>query len=824
MLIPNKFDGYSRDGRRLYYMDSGQPSTPEKTTQVTDLPDWAKGYAKDTLAKGAALTDINKNPYQQYGGERIAGFQPMQQQAFESAAGMQPSQQIGFGSGLAGAAGLGALGTNYRGGQFQGGQFGNRQAAQYMSPYIEQAMQPQLREAERASQMQGTQQQAQAVKAGAFGGGRDAIMRAERERNLGTQQGDIRAKGYQTAYEQAANQFNQDQTRRLEAQRMGEQSRQYGAGLGMQGLQTALQSAGQLGQLGQNEYNQRMGITGLQSQFGAQQQQQAQRPLDVAYQDFINQQNYPYKQLGFMSDMIRGLPLGQQSTSQVYQGSGPGMAQTLAGLGGAAYGFGKSGLFDSGSKAAEGGLMESYADGGVTSDQNVESILGKLSDQQLAQAKETALNRRDVEQAQMIDAEMAERASIRGGLGGAFNQIPVEQQEQMMAGGGIVAFAPGGAAKSKDTYGNRFEQSLTDLKAMANQVPAEQTPEQRDEAISARIPMLEKRYGPDVTAPYLEETKTKRAGLADQFEKDKGLAIAMASLKLLSPSKNVRGRSEKEQLFSGIGEAGEAFVGEVGRLKKENREVDDKLRQSEILLTTAQQSRKEGLINKADAEETRAQDLKKDAFKTQVGIAKDSTQLLSGLASTEMSGKTQKEIAAMNARVQRETANKPGPLKDMVQDYEKRLGRKLTADEMVEVTQKMGAAMYGAKYSGPDKSVEQSASITDKAMDDPRVKAAGLAIYAAGTDPVKVKAAEENLNNILQKVKQEIIDQAAVVQGQKRAPGASDTGMTDAQRQAAAAKNRDKLGTIVPSIGTIESGYRFKGGDPSNPKNWEKVL
>lgn len=757
-------------GPRLY-MDSG-PSTPEKTTQVVELPDWAKGYAKDTLAKGAALTDISQNPYQQYRGERIAGFQPLQEQTFQTAAGMQPSSQLGYATGLAGAAGFGALGTNYQAGRFSGGQFGNRQAAQYMSPFIEQAMQPQLREAERASQIQGTQQRAQAVQAGAFGGSRQAIMEAERERNLGIQQGDIRARGYQTAYEQAANQYNQDMARRMQAQQMGEQSRQYGAGLGMQGLQTGLQAAGQLGQLGQTEYGQRMGITQLQSQLGAQQQQQAQRPLDVAYQDFLNQQNYPYKQLGFMSDMIRGLPLGQQSTAQVYGGSGPGAIQTLAGLGGAAYGFGKSGLFDSPTpKAAEGGLMESYADGGVTSDQNVESILGKLSDQQLVQAKEAALNRRDVEQAQMIDAEMAERASIRGGLGGAFNQLPLEQQETMMAAnGGIVAFAPGGVAKGKDTYGNRFEQSLTDLKAMSNQAPPEQTPEQRDEAISARIPMLEKRYGPDVTAPYLEETKTKRAGLADQFEKDKGLAIAMASLKLISPSKNVRGRSEKDQLLSGIGEAGEAFIGEVGRLKKENREVDDKLRQSEILLATAQQSRKEGLINKADAEETRAQDLKRDAFKTQVGIQEKVAQLESGLASTEMSGKTQKEIAALNARVQRETANKPGEFERMLSDYERRMGRKLTPEEYKQAMGEIGAARYGAKYSGQDKSPEQAAAITKQAKETGPVKALEIPLLQAqqSGDPAKIQAATDAYNRALRAAEQDIINQAEAARANKR--------------------------------------------------------
>lgn len=491
----------------------GQPSTQ---TQTTDLPDWAKPYAKDVMAKGAALTDVNQNPYQTYGGNRIAGFTPMQQQAQQGAADMQPSQQLGLGTGLAGAVGLGALGTNYQGGNFYGGRFGNRQAAQYMSPYIEESMQPQLREAERASQIQGTQQNAQAVGAGAFGGSRNAIMNAERERNLGMLQGDIRSKGYQTAYEQAANQFNQDASRGLQAQQLGEQSRQYGAGLGMQGLQTALQGANTLGQLGQTEYSQNMGINQLQNQYGSQQQAQQQRGLDTSYQDFLNQQNYPYKQLGFMSDLVRGMPLGQKSTSTLYEGSGNTLGQ-LAGLGMGAYGMSKM--------MAEGGLA--YAGGGVTDPQNVESILSKLSDQQLQQAKEAALNRRDVNEAQMIDAEIAQRAAMRGanpqmpqGIAPAVSDQFADGMEQNMATGGIVAFADRGEVKEEPEKTSRFSQSgLGELLNAISPPNARQDAEERlkkyNDLISAQ--QAQPGFFESVSPEELKQSQTRVQETAKQF-------------------------------------------------------------------------------------------------------------------------------------------------------------------------------------------------------------------------------------------------------------------------------------------------------------------
>ena len=321
----------------------------------TSIPDYAKPYVEKLLGKSEALTET---PYLTYDANRIAGFTPMQQQAFQGAQGMQTSGLSGLGGQYAGAATLGALGTNYDPTQFQGGQFGQQDAQQYMSPYMQSVVDIQQREAQRQADIAGTQLSSQATKAGAFGGGRQAIMGAEAARNLAMQKGDIQAQGLQSAYQQAQAQFNADQARRMQAAQLGEQSKQYGAGLGLQGLQTALQGAGQMGTLGGQQFAQGMDINKLQQSYGTQQQQQEQNIMSQQYQDFLNQQNYPYKQLGFMSDMLRGLPLSQSAT-QIYQAP-PSTLSTAAGLGTAALGASKLGLFAGGGAVTQrpAGLAE----------------------------------------------------------------------------------------------------------------------------------------------------------------------------------------------------------------------------------------------------------------------------------------------------------------------------------------------------------------------------------------------------------------------------------------------------------------------------------
>lgn len=551
-------------GGRIY--GGGSPSTPADTSQtsISELPDWAKGYAKDTLAKTAALTDPSQNPYKQYGGERIAGFQPMQQKSFDAAGNMQTAGQLGLGTGLAGAAGMSALGTNYQGGQFSGGQFGSNAAQQYMNPYMQNVVDIQQREAQRQADIAGTQRGAQAVKSGAFGGSRQAIMDAEAARNLAMQKGDIQAQGLNQSYQQAQNQFNADMARNMQAQQLGEQSRQYGAGLGMQGLQTALQSAGQLGQLGQTQFGQQKDIIGVQNQLGQQQQQQAQRPLDMAYQDFINQQNQPYKQLGFMSDMIRGLPLGQQSTSSIYQ-AGPSGLQTLGALGMGAYGLNQ--MFGSPTQQkAAGGLTQSYADGGVTGQDNIENIISKLSPEQLQQAKEAALNRRDIQTVEMIDARLAELAqakSLSAGLGSAFDQIPSEQQEAMMAGGGIVAFANRGlvgdeedpdlegvVSDAMEVTPDTQQQELAKIEGIQYKP---MTPQQRNAAIAEGRRALEAGVGPSPYADFERKLTGMEAEDAKGLAQAKGLAALSAIPAMLQGGNAARG------IGAGFGTFGSAY-------------------------------------------------------------------------------------------------------------------------------------------------------------------------------------------------------------------------------------------------------------------------
>jgi len=927
-------------GPRLYLGGGGGGGgQPAQQTQITEIPEWARPYAKDTLAKASALTDINQNPYKTYDANRIAGFSPLQQRAMNEAQNMRTAPQLDTASGMAGLAGQRALGASYQTGQFdnqfqapdayKSGQFNAQQvsapslqdyqmqgpanvaaqelkqyqmgpaervsadsfnqagtASQYMNPYMQNVVDIQQREAQRQADIAGTQRAGQAVKSGAFGGSRAGLMEAEAARNLATQKGDIQAAGQSAAFQNAQQQFNAEQNARMQAQlanqgagltvgqqnlgaqlgvqqlgagqnlqsqlanqqmgynvgqqnlasrlqtqglgagqnlqaqlanqqqgmtaqqlgeqsrqfgagqgmtaaqqraqygqsaqQLGEQSRQYGAGLGMQGLQTGLQAAGQLGTLGGQQFAQGMDLNKMLYGYGGQQRELEQQGLSQSYQDFLNQQNYPYKQLGFMSDILRGTPTGSSSVTQMYQPQ-PGGLQSLAGLGLGAY-----------------GLSKMFADGGsVTSDYNTADIIDKLSDQQLQAARQNAQARKDMGTLELIDEELAQRASDRGGMSAAFNQLPPNAQENMYkaANGGIVALAKGGS------YADQAREAISGLRGLSFAAP---TPEDYEKGVNARMPFIEKMYGADTLAPYLEETKAERQKLKSGKDMDQaqGLGALLAAAKMIGAP----------NLYKGAEGAIEAFAGEVNRVKKDNKEAERLLRASEIQLATAAQARKEGLTGKAMTAQDKADGQAMEAQKLKANVEGDAAKLLGGLAQSEMTSRSHLEAAKINKEAGATADRQIAALAAQIREKEPKLS---PAEVNARATKEF--LNLSGRYSG-----DTRASAAQEAL---RVKKLEKAEEAWGNTTMKPSNPIAKQYRDLQKAdssgaraeafKNEwMLNHMAIGAPEQSAP---------AQGTPTPAPVRGAPAQAGPKPGTVQQGYRYKGGDPANPSSWEKV-
>jgi hypothetical protein len=320
-------------------MGKAKPAPAPKDTNVTQtsIPEYARPYVEKMLGKSEALTE---QPYQAYGGQRLAGFTPMQQQAFNTVGQLGPTLQGEVGSQMAGAAGLGSL---YAGNQYAN-QATNPYAMQsYMNPYVQNALNPAMQDARRQSEITGVQNAAQAVGAGAFGGSRFGLQEAERQRNLGQNLASIYGTGMSDAYKNA------------------QQSMQFGSTLGLQGLGQAGQIASTLGNLGQQQFSQAKDAAAAQQAVGTAQQQLEQQQLEQQYADFQNQRQYPYQQLAYMSDMLRGLPLSQY-TQTMYQAP-PSFLTQAAGIGAVGKGFGMFGTPSGSPSGATGGKVYEDDDG-----------------------------------------------------------------------------------------------------------------------------------------------------------------------------------------------------------------------------------------------------------------------------------------------------------------------------------------------------------------------------------------------------------------------------------------------------------------------------
>jgi hypothetical protein len=254
-------------------MGGGGGSNQVQKSEVTQstLPEYARPYFEGLMTR--ANTELTKG-YTPYGQERIADFTQQQRGVQQNILGMQTPGQFGNASTLATAAGLGSLEAGkYTPGQFgfqqvnaqqvnapsmqaaqtnynpnlttfqmqAPDQFGQQQTNQYMSPYMQNVVDTQKREAVRDARQGQIVQDLGAARQGTYGGSRQLLAGLERERNLGTQLGDIQARGSQSAFENAQAQFERDRGATMTAQQQN-----LAAQLGVQqlgtdvGLKTAL--------------------------------------------------------------------------------------------------------------------------------------------------------------------------------------------------------------------------------------------------------------------------------------------------------------------------------------------------------------------------------------------------------------------------------------------------------------------------------------------------------------------------------------------------------------------------------------------------------
>lgn len=308
----------------------------------------------------------------------VAGPSNLQTQAYNTAAGMQTPGQYDTAANIGQTAGLGLLNTA---GQAQGLQNLGLQAVQqgrqyaqditdpyrtqaFMSPYMQNVVAAQQREALRQSDIAGTQQAGQAVKAGAFGGSRAGLLEAERQRNLATQLGDIQSQGLQSAFQNAQQQQLNAQQQAMQGYGTGIQG--YGAGItGQTGAYgQAAQGAGTLSNIGGQQLGAQQSIANLQNTLGQQQQQNQQQIINQAMQNLQLQRMYPQQQLQYLGGMLSGLPIS--STGQVANIPGPNLLSQISGAGLAGVGaYGLYNKFFPGGK--KGGNVKSDPAGGIAS-------------------------------------------------------------------------------------------------------------------------------------------------------------------------------------------------------------------------------------------------------------------------------------------------------------------------------------------------------------------------------------------------------------------------------------------------------------------------
>ena len=247
------------------------------TGKESNLSNWAGDYVTDMLGQGKALGEQGYNAYM---GPLTAGESDLQTQAFEGIGGFTLPDQMGVEG-------------------YQPQQFTGDIAQQYMNPYLQASLDPQIAEARRQSEIDRVNNASRMTQAGSFGGSRQAVMDAQNQGNLQRNLAGITGQGYADAYSQAMNQFNTEQDRGMSAQ---DKINLYGS-TGIQGL----------------------------ADMGAVQRGIESEGVTADRMQFEEERDFPYKQVQYMQSLLQGLPIEAQSVNYAQPSK---LSEILSGAGG----------------------------------------------------------------------------------------------------------------------------------------------------------------------------------------------------------------------------------------------------------------------------------------------------------------------------------------------------------------------------------------------------------------------------------------------------------------------------------------------------------
>lgn len=261
----------------------GSPTAaPTFGSTSSTLSNWIGPYVTNMLGQAQALANM---PYATYQGPLTAGPSQIQSNIFQGLGSLTMPQNLGASFTSSGAPTIASASTAGP----TTAPTATGIASQYMNPYLQAVLQPQLSEMQRQAQITQMNNAAKATQAGAFGGGRHGIMDAELQRNLLGEMNEAIGKGYASAYDSARDQFN-------------------------------------------TENRQNQGLVQLMSSIGREQRGIEQEGVTADYNEFLQQRDYPMRMVQFMQSMLQGLPIGTNTTSPGPQSGLVSAGQTIGGL------------------------------------------------------------------------------------------------------------------------------------------------------------------------------------------------------------------------------------------------------------------------------------------------------------------------------------------------------------------------------------------------------------------------------------------------------------------------------------------------------------